>query len=1099
MLYKLLDNIFLSADGDAAAIQNAEGQILTYPELRTKVQRISLFLKQNGIKAGGKLSCVLHQSDDLILIMLACFCSGVTYIPISPDEKPTKIQSILEECRPDLVITPTDFCESILASIKVEALDIQILFEKMGEIGIDSVYPSASMIKSYPSKTPIAIFYSSGTTGKPKGIPIKESGMCYWLKCLQQFPVEKNTVSQENTFHATAITESKVVAKHTMAMSGIKPDAYPRAMHDEPEPIPPIIDGSASSVAIKSANSQTRVLMYISPSFDAHVWEFLLTISRRGCCVIPKPETRTDIKALHEFISSSKITDILLLPPVLRSLIPEIKKASTTLQRLYSTGQELTETDVTDVSALGISLINCYGPTEATFGISMAVCDPKTCKNGKAAIAFPAKTGDPTLDGVEVILKPTPSGSRELYIVSPHLCRGYLNRKEQSQKSFVEIETEAGHKVRAFKTGDQFTSNGDYLYYEGRISSNAHLKINGQMIRLQDIEEKLRTYPYIQDVHVQSFDSEHTKEPVIYAYYTANQVQKNAILAEIRSISGDILLEADSISERETDLELDTIVDQKMAFSLASRIMPTISRNSFAGSDAITIASLVDKIYQYALSGDQLKQHLLKKSLYAPALPEIIKRLDAMPLTPNDKTNTVMLKQMALQHYKESRSKVAQLKSDDTVYTAMEQTIFDIWRSILPRINTQTEISRDISFQILGGSSLDFTRMLKEITKQFDAPIACSDFDDTEPVTIAVIAKKIYQKKTANSKNVGCLIKGQNTNTPIFLVHDITGNASATYQQLAKQLAIRFPGKSIYALDARAIDDPRMRCNDLHVVTSDYTASIQEIQPTGPYIIMGWSAGATLAYMINRQLEQEDKNVGFLGLIDGLSPRIYQSITPDNLLQEIEVLLKKLGAEIPANFKPPTRLMERKNKKGLVNWIFQSIATQFKGNEIYTSRLEVTQTFLTGLMSVVIQGHITSNQPHVFSTSETTNRLQKINPGMQNADSLGWLAETQPITTWQNIGVEHIDIITKNAKTFSSKVSQFFEQQQASGLTSTSSTPELTDDEKGITVGISVMLRSINPGLLQSLSYLLDKVPSEKQGPALKEALEEAKRSIKNA
>ena len=191
--------------------------------------------------------------------------------------------------------------------------------------------------------------------------------------------------------------------------------------------------------------------------------------------------------------------------------------------------------------------------------------------------------------------------------------------------------------------------------------------------------------------------------------------------------------------------------------------------------------------------------------------------------------------------------------------------------------------------------------------------------------------------------------------------------------------------------------------------------------------------------------------------------------------------------------------MERKNKKGLVNWIFQSIATQFKGNEIYTSRLEVTQTFLTGLMSVVIQGHITSNQPHVFSTSETTNRLQKINPGMQNADSLGWLAETQPITTWQNIGVEHIDIITKNAKTFSSKVSQFFEQQQASGLTSTSSTPELTDDEKGITVGISVMLRSINPGLLQSLSYLLDKVPSEKQGPALKEALEEAKRSIKNA
>ncbi len=1075
MLYELLDVIFLSGPGDTAAIQNAERQILTYSELRIKVQRGVSFLEQNGIRAGDKLSCILHQSDDLITAMLACFCSGVTYIPISPDENPIKIQSILKECRPNFVLTMTKYSDLVPTDMKSKALDSEAVIAELSEIDVDIVTPSKP--KLYPSETPIAIFYSSGTTGKPKGIPIKQSGMCYWLKCLQQFSVEKMTPQQNDLPHTAPISETKMVetAAQIQTKSGITSDLHEHEMYERP-----------------GDSTQTRVLMYISPSFDAHVWEFLLTMSRRGCCVIPKPETRTDLKALHHLIRINNITDILLLPPVLRSLIPEITKAPTNLQRLYSTGQELTETDVTDVTALGISLINCYGPTEATFGISMTECNTETCKNGKAAIAFPAKTGDLDLDGVEVILRPTSNGSKELYIVSPHLCNGYLYREEESRKSFVEIENEAGKKVRAFKTGDQFTSDSGHLYYEGRISSSAHLKINGQMIRLQDIEAKLRTYPYTQDVHVQSFDSEYTGKPVIYTYYTANQAQKNAILDEIRLISRGELRKIDSKTEGTTDLELHTVVDRKRALRLATHIMPTISANLFAAPDTTTIDLMINKILEHALHGDQIRQHLLANGLYAPALPEIIEELKYMPLTTNGKTNKALLAENALQQYISSHSKVAQLNTDDVIYTEMEQAILDVWRSIVPRIDTQTEIPRYISFQMLGGSSLDFTRMLKALTKKFHVPISCADFDDKE-VTIATIANHIYQQKLDNTDNAVCLAKGKSTSSPIFLVHDITGNASATYQQLAKQLATRFPGKSIYALDARAIDDPLMRCNDLQIITDDYTQSIQKIQPKGPYIIMGWSAGATLAYMINRQLEQQKKSVSYLGLIDGLSPRVYQSITCKHLYEEIEVLLLKLGAQTEELGGPPATYFEREDKKGLINWIFQHTTPQLKCDAIAKSRLAITKTFLTGLMSVVIKGQITTNQPHVFSTAETTERLQRINPGMQDVGSLGWLAETQPITTWRNIGSNHIDIITTSAETLSSKVSQFFEQQQASGLTPDTSIPELTKKEEGITTGMSVVLQQMIPqdsALLPSLSVLLASVPPEKQGTALQRAMQ---------
>jgi phthiocerol/phenolphthiocerol synthesis type-I polyketide synthase D len=65
-----------------------------------------------------------------------------------------------------------------------------------------------------------------------------------------------------------------------------------------------------------------------------------------------------------------------------------------------------------------------------------------------------------------------------------------------------------------------------------------------------------------------------------------------------------------------------------------------------------------------------------------------------------------------------------------------------------------------------------------------------------------------------------------------------------------------------------------------------YRALIRDIQPEGPYHLLGWSFGGCLAYEVARQLTQEGQGVGFLGLIDTILPAaLAHRETPEFLLE----------------------------------------------------------------------------------------------------------------------------------------------------------------------------------------------------------------------
>jgi amino acid adenylation domain-containing protein len=138
-------------------------------------------------------------------------------------------------------------------------------------------------------------------------------------------------------------------------------------------------------------------------------------------------------------------------------------------------------------------VVNMYGPTEATISVSEYVWNPATspaqCVNGIVPIGSPyADHHVAIIDeaGLDVAI-----GDRgELCIAGPQIFSGYLNDLDQSRDRFLS-RAELGEDRRYYRTGDicEILDDGTMVY----VARNDHqVKISGYRIELGDIEAALR-------------------------------------------------------------------------------------------------------------------------------------------------------------------------------------------------------------------------------------------------------------------------------------------------------------------------------------------------------------------------------------------------------------------------------------------------------------------------------------------------------------------------------------------------------------------------------------------------------------------------------
>ncbi|MGV9709692.1 polyketide synthase Pks13 [Gordonia sp. NPDC003424] len=96
--------------------------------------------------------------------------------------------------------------------------------------------------------------------------------------------------------------------------------------------------------------------------------------------------------------------------------------------------------------------------------------------------------------------------------------------------------------------------------------------------------------------------------------------------------------------------------------------------------------------------------------------------------------------------------------------------------------------------------------------------------------------------------------------SPMLLFHPAGGNTSA-YEALLKRLPEDRPVIGFDRVEGTI--EERVR---------QYLPRLREIQPHGPYVLVGWSLGGALAYGCAQVLRDEGEEVSFVGLIDVVRP-----------------------------------------------------------------------------------------------------------------------------------------------------------------------------------------------------------------------------------
>ncbi|MFD4636236.1 amino acid adenylation domain-containing protein [Lentzea sp. NPDC058436] len=143
----------------AAAVE-FDGTVLTYAELDDRATALARALHRAGAAPGRTVGVELPRSLDLIVALYAVHKTGAAYLPVDPGYPADRVEYMVEDAAPVLVLTP-----ETLAALPAVAEDVPL-----------------------PSATPddaAYVIYTSGSTGRPKGVVVPHSGIVNRLLWMQ--------------------------------------------------------------------------------------------------------------------------------------------------------------------------------------------------------------------------------------------------------------------------------------------------------------------------------------------------------------------------------------------------------------------------------------------------------------------------------------------------------------------------------------------------------------------------------------------------------------------------------------------------------------------------------------------------------------------------------------------------------------------------------------------------------------------------------------------------------------------------------------------------------------------------------------------------
>jgi len=230
------------------------------------------------------------------------------------------------------------------------------------------------------------------------------------------------------------------------------------------------------------------------------------------------------------------------------------------------------------------------------------------------------------------------------------------------------------------------------------------------------------------------------------------------------------------------------------------------------------------------------------------------------------------------------------------------EVLLPIWQRVLQR----TSIRTTDNFFDLGGTPSSATQLFAEIAdefgRDFPAVTICA------APTIETLAGLLEEPAPPQIPPL-LLLKAGTENPPVFITHGLGGDVLGLVDVVGK-IDSRHP---IYGIQARGIDGIDEPLASIEERAQFYLDAIRQLQPHGPYLLIGYSLGGLAMLEVAQRLSAAGEKIALLTLLDTYPDKKYLSLAQRALLSVRQTKRRAQNRIASALSRKPSR-QERADK-----------------------------------------------------------------------------------------------------------------------------------------------------------------------------------------
>ncbi len=459
----------LETNGDKIAIELGKESV-SYTALLKAANKVTGFLLSKNIEKETLIGIQIAEKTMLIETMIGILNAGCIWVPLDVT---------LPICRLSGMIRDVNLKHMIVTkqSPAIGGMDDGMGNYFIEDILIDGTLTDEQQIK-YPDfneSDSIYIYFTSGTTGKPKGIIGKNSSLFQFV----QWEIE--------TFKIT---------------------------------------------------SEYRFSQFISPYFDAFLRDvFVPLLSGATICIPPKEEDFFTSEKMIAWLDECSISLIHCVPSLFQQINSNNLTAThlKNLKYVLLSGERILPSSLANWYKTfdeRIQIVNLFGATETTMIRCWYKIKPADIHQSRIPIGSPISETEIVISNKDLIPCNTLVPG-ELCVISAYCTKGYLNAPELMQEKFIPINDTWPSGRVAFKTGDQarILANGK-IDLIGR--NDRQVKIRGVRIELDELESIIANHGDIENVLVIKNTEENGNEFLVgFITHKENWMQQQGVAESV--------------------------------------------------------------------------------------------------------------------------------------------------------------------------------------------------------------------------------------------------------------------------------------------------------------------------------------------------------------------------------------------------------------------------------------------------------------------------------------------------------------------------------------------------------------------------------------